>query len=87
MRAKSKKVIETEKYVDEYILKYGYPPTYKEIQKQFSIGAAPAYSRCTKFRDKMRVNGQPAKLGRYDLLEQRILELENKIEQLMPTVN
>lgn len=84
---KTKKQIETEKWVDEYIEKYKYPPTYQMIKKQFKIDASAAHFRCRNFRDKMKKNGQQIKLGRYDLLEQRISELENKIEQLSPTIN
>ena len=87
MNGKSKKVIETEKWVEEYIRINRQPPTYREIQERFDLSACAAWNRCKKFRDKMKNTEQSIKLGRYDLLEQRIAELENKIEQLIPTIN
>ena len=53
MRGKSSKVIETERWVDEYIEKHGHPPTYEEVGKQFGLGRSHSYQRCTKFRHKM----------------------------------
>lgn len=54
MIGKSKKVLETENYVDEYILKHGYSPTYDNIAVHFGIAASVAYARCSKFREKMK---------------------------------
>lgn len=54
MHGKSKKVQETEAYVDACIEKYGFPPTYKQIQAEFNLASGPAYARCAKFRDKMK---------------------------------
>ncbi len=87
MKVKSKKVLETEQYIDEYTLKTGYPPTYQKLSEHFGIAESVAWYRCNKIRDKMKTSNQPIRKGRYDLLEQRIAELENKIEQLMPTIN
>ena len=56
MRGKSKKVIKTENFVDEYIAKYGFPPTYRQIEDFFGLSVSAAYSRCTKFRYKMVQN-------------------------------
>lgn len=54
MNGKSKKVIETEQWVDNYILQHGYPPTYEELQVHFNLASkSAAYSRCAKFRGKM----------------------------------
>lgn len=51
---RSKKSIETEKYVDLYIrMNDGKPPTYKELEDKFSIKHTAAYNRCKDFRNKM----------------------------------
>ncbi len=86
MIRKSKKVLEAEKYIDEYILKFGNPPTYEKLAEHLGVAQNTAWYRCRKIRDKMSKINQPIRQGRYDLLEARILELENKIEQLMPTL-
>lgn len=70
MNGKSKKVIETEKFVDGYILKHGYPPTYDVIQEKFKIGRAPAYARCKSFRYKM--NTLKKRVIEYDLLPEAV---------------
>lgn len=55
MNLKSQKVIDTEKFVDEYILKHGgRPPSYSEISKHFGISNTAAFMRCEKFRKKMK---------------------------------
>lgn len=54
MKPKTWKELETETYVDEYIQKFAYPPTYKQIRAKFSIGEAAAHARCRSFRDKMK---------------------------------
>lgn len=54
MNGKSKKVIETENFVDDYIKLNEHPPTYVEIQKHFNLSNCAAWHRCEKFRDKMR---------------------------------
>lgn len=59
MKPKTKKQIETEKWVDEYILKFNYPPTYQQIKEHFKIDASAAHFRCRNFRDKMRKNNIP----------------------------
>ncbi len=59
IKAKTKVQVETEKYVDEHIKNYGYPPTYKEIEKYFKIDASAAHARCRNFRYKMRRNDSP----------------------------
>lgn len=54
MNGKSKKNIETEKFVDSYTAKHGYPPTYEEVAKKFNIVHSVAWYRCKKFREKMK---------------------------------
>lgn len=83
MKNKSKKVIETEQWVDAYISKNGKPPTYAEIQKQFNLSAAAAHARCKKFREKMNVNekkvdGVWIKFDRFFLLQCATLRHRDK---------
>ncbi len=54
MYRKSKKVIEREAWVDEYILLNGFPPSYNELAAHFKIGESVAWYACKKFRHKMR---------------------------------
>lgn len=54
MRQKSKKNLETEAWVDEYITQNGMPPTYQMIEKQFNLSRCAAWNRCAKFRHKMK---------------------------------
>lgn len=54
MIKKSKKNIEVETFVDNYIKEHGTPPTYATIQNEFKISRCAAYERCNKFRNKMR---------------------------------
>ncbi len=56
---KSKKVIETEIWVDEFIKTNYLPPTYEEVGKRFGISSNTAWYRCGKFRVKMRQNKTP----------------------------
>jgi len=58
MIGKSKKNREVERFVDRYISKNGTPPTYTMISNKFNLSRCAAYSRCAKFRDKMRQNKQ-----------------------------
>lgn len=51
---RTKKQLETEKWVDEYIEKNGFPPTYAMIEDEFKIDASAAYYRCRNFRHKLR---------------------------------
>jgi hypothetical protein len=57
-KPKTKKEVETEIWVDEYILKFRCPPTYREIEQQFNIDSSAAHFRCRNFRHKMRTNNQ-----------------------------
>lgn len=56
IKPKTKTEVETEKWVDEYILKFKCPPTYREIREHFKIDNSAAYFRCRKFKHKMRTN-------------------------------
>jgi hypothetical protein len=56
MKNKSKKVIETEQWVDSFIAKYGHPPKYRDIELNFNLSKCAAWSRCAKFRNKMKQN-------------------------------
>ena len=50
----SKKVIETEHYVDDFIFKNGKPPTYQQVMEQFGLKSKSAsYMRLRRYRDKM----------------------------------
>lgn len=53
MKHKSKKVLEAEKFVDDYTAIHGFPPTYELIAKELGISKTSAFHRCAKFRDKM----------------------------------
>lgn len=73
MKPKTKKQVETEKWVDEYIKKFNYPPTYVMIEKHFKIDASAAHFRCRNFRDKMRKNNvRPNNLNKMSIVELRI---------------
>ena len=50
------KQVETEKFIDEFTSKNGYPPAYKDIREKFNIGENTAYFRCRNLRHKMRTN-------------------------------
>lgn len=63
MNGKSKKVQETEEFVDKYIRKYGYPPTYDEVGEEFGLVRSHAYQRCAKFRNKMNGGKKPIHNG------------------------
>jgi cyclopropane fatty-acyl-phospholipid synthase-like methyltransferase len=52
LKKKSKKVITTEKWVDNYILQNGMAPTYDIVAKNFGISKTAAYDRCQRFREK-----------------------------------
>ena len=54
MNGKSKKVVQTEKWVDSYIKKNGFPPTYEELKNHFGLSRCAAWNRCNKFRSKMK---------------------------------
>lgn len=54
MNGKSKKVSTTERWVDRYTEKNGYPPTVTELAHHFKISRTAAYMRCNKFRDKLK---------------------------------
>jgi hypothetical protein len=43
----------TEQWIDAFIAKYGYPPTYKQIGIGVGISTTAAYERCRHFRDKL----------------------------------
>lgn len=52
----TKKTIETEKWVDMYIKKHKYPPTYREISKGLNISETASFVRCRTFRDKLKMS-------------------------------
>lgn len=56
MKPKTQKQVETEKWVDAYIKKNNFPPTYKQVREHFKIDNSAAHSRCRNFRDKMKKN-------------------------------
>jgi len=50
----SKKMYETELYVDTYIQKNGKPPTYRDVAKMFKLGSVSvAYARLRRYRNVM----------------------------------
>ena len=75
----TKKQLETEAWVDEYILTNGYPPTYQEIETQFSINASTAHYRCRNFREKM--NQSPRNKKAINLKKITIIELRIAFEK------
>ncbi len=56
MRTKSDKIITTEKWVDDYIFTNGFPPTYEILAIGLNISKTSAFSRCTRFKNKMKQN-------------------------------
>ena len=51
----SKKMIETEAFVDACIRQNGEPPTYRQVQEQFNLKSmSTAYARLRHCRDKMK---------------------------------
>lgn len=60
----TEKTIEAEKWVDDYINKHGYPPTYEELAEGLKISKTSAYARARVFRDKMTtastINWEPS---------------------------
>lgn len=53
-KKQTKKTKETEVFVDQFIQKNGYPPTYRDIMDEFKLKSfCPAYYRCRHFRSKM----------------------------------
>ena len=56
-RGVSKKMIEAERYVDKYILKYGKPPTYRNVASALNLNSPCAsFNRLKRYRKKMKNN-------------------------------
>jgi hypothetical protein len=88
MKPKTKKQIETEKWVDEYIEKFNYPPTYQQIQNHFKIDASAAHFRCRNFRDKMRKNNvPPLSTIKYTRVTIGFLVADDKTEKFYKLIN
>jgi SOS-response transcriptional repressor LexA len=45
----TKKTIETEKFIDDYIAENGYPPTFREIGKHFGISSGAVVQKRVRF--------------------------------------
>ena len=54
----TKKMKETEDWVDRFIEKHKYPPTYKEIAEGLKISETATFARCRGFRYKLKMNNR-----------------------------
>lgn len=61
MKKRSQKSIDAELWVDQFIEKHHYPPTYYDVAVQFGIARTSAYHRCKDFRIKMNENDPATK--------------------------
>lgn len=48
-----KEILKTEIFVDDFITKNGFPPTYRIVANEFNIQVNSAYNRLKNYRNKM----------------------------------
>jgi hypothetical protein len=52
----TKKTLEAEAWVDRFIEKHKYPPTYKEIAEGLKLSETATFARCRTFREKLNMS-------------------------------
>lgn len=85
--SRTKNTVPTELFVDAFIEKNNYPPTYSQVADFFKLSTSQAFARCRPFRHKMNRYTAKDDLDKMEKAKRLIMSCSNKIPNKIALTN